>query len=151
MTSKTSRERTVMKRDKRQARLAEVQEEFGKRNLPVRDDSRLIKGYLARESPCPNELKFVADTMEEMRFYHEHTTYQEIYSDIWDDLVYGSRDFESPYEREWVDKDEVSARAKKRALREWVLRHSDTLEQDIQRDNFPPSLRKKAQDINRSL
>ncbi|KAI8103014.1 hypothetical protein M9434_005802 [Picochlorum sp. BPE23] len=151
MTSKTSRERTVMKRDKRQARLAEVQEEFGKRNLPVRDDSRLIKGYLARETPCPNELKFVADTMEEMRFYHEHTTYREIYSDIWDDLLYGSRDFESPYEREWVDKDEVSARAKKRALREWVLSHSDTLEQDIQHDNFPPSLRKKAQDINRSL
>jgi len=69
--SKISRESKVMKRDVRQARLAELQEEFGKRNLPVRNDSRLIKGYLARQTPCPNELKSVAYTMEEMRFYHE--------------------------------------------------------------------------------
>lgn len=49
------------------------------------------QGYLAQETACPNELKSVADTME-MRF----TAYQEIYSNIWDELM-DARDFESPF------------------------------------------------------
>jgi len=147
-SSNIPQERKVMKRDVRQARLAELQEEFGKRNLPVRDDSRLIKSYLARKDHCPNELKSVADTMEEMRFYHEHTAYRNIYSHIWDELMDVR---ESLGERQWIDKDTVSARAKRKALRKWVESHSDTLEQDIQHANFPPSLREKARDIERSL
>ena len=141
----------VMRRDMRQARLAELQEEFDKRQLPIRDDSRLIKGYLARENPCPNQLKFVADTMEEMRFYHEHTDYRNIYSDIWEEWE-DERDFARSLgdrEFQWIDKDQVSEEAKKRALEEWVLMHSKTLEHDIMQDGFPPSLRNKARSTYR--
>jgi hypothetical protein len=117
-------ERAERLKDQRRERLKAA---LAKRGCTLRNDSRLCKAFVERGE---GDIEDVATVMEEMKFFHEHTDYREIYEEEREDeLEYRGR----------FDPDEVSWAAQGIALREWARRFS-SIEQACQRPELPRSL-----------
>lgn len=71
-----SRKRKATVRSVENERRTKLQAELAKRALVLRDDSRLCYQYITTGQPA---LGYVVDTMDEMHFYHNYTTYREQY------------------------------------------------------------------------
>lgn len=101
------------------------------RGCVLRSDSFLCNNYIDHGIGLP---EMIAVTMEEMKFYYEHTRYRTFYLSIkqsdlqegWDafDDEWSSDDeyWAGPQRRPWVELDyeSIVRRAKSLALREWV-------------------------------
>lgn len=92
-------------RKEREARLVAALRERG---LVRRGDSRVCNEYVATGH---RDLELVVDTMDEMRFYHTRTDYIQHIKRIKDE-------YRESYQ--WWEHDEVSAKAKRRALAQWL-------------------------------
>jgi hypothetical protein len=106
-------------------REAQLRAALCERGLELRTDSRLCEQYIQRGH---GNIAAIVETMDEMRFYHTHTTYATFREQV--------------YRRHRMSATEISAIAKERAwkhvlkhrTREWLLRH------------LPPSLRPRLLD-----
>jgi hypothetical protein len=103
---------------------------LNERGCQLREDSRLCKAYI---EDGEGDLEDIATKMQEMAFFHKHTRYSEMFG--W--LVEHYRS-----EREWWERDEVSAQAKVLALRDWAATYPGGRHAACRAPELPPSLRR---------
>jgi len=76
--------------------------------------------------------------MDEMRFYKNHTKYDDFFVECRDAWL----DYKGRYHR-----DEVSDEAKIKALHDWVRTHRYNIESMMLQEEFPPSLETKVRPL----
>jgi hypothetical protein len=104
---------------------------LNERGCRLRGDSRLCQAYIEEGVGDPHD---IARQMQEMAFFHRHTRY----GDFFRQIVETYRDNE-----EYWDRDEVSAQAKARALKDWAATEYPGGRQTARRaPELPPSLRR---------
>jgi hypothetical protein len=113
------------------ARRQELLDAFEPRHLQIRDDSRLCEEYLSRKKGDIGTARSIARIMDEMRFYKNHTNYDEYWSECRHRCI---------RRKGYFDRDEISQEAKDLALQDFVQTHMDTMESMILHEEFPPSL-----------
>lgn len=100
----------------------------------LRTDSKLCSAYVAHGEGDPRE---IAQTMAEMRFYHEHTRYAALRDKIYEDARaeyeaatrrrrlcgFYDREFDRIYFSDYFDAAAASCSAQEAALSEWVSSH----------------------------
>lgn len=94
----------------------------------LRGDSRLCKAFIEDGEGCPED---IAETMEEMKFYYNHTRYLDILDKVWDNAR-EERNYYNYWDR--IDPDEMSSQAKSQALKQWAKAN------DISSPELPKSL-----------
>jgi hypothetical protein len=132
------RKRAENERARYNDRRQELIDAFTERNLDIRGDSRLCTDYLARKKGSVREAHWIAQVMDEMRFYKNHTKYDDFFVECRDAWL----DYKGRYHR-----DEVSDEAKIKALHDWVQRHRNSIASMMLQEEFPPSLEEKVRRI----
>jgi hypothetical protein len=116
-------------------RIKTLEKALAARGCELRHDSRLCRAFIDDNDGNPVN---IAITMAEMKFYFTHTEYEAILDDMWDEAR-RERDnsywdgYDSDIDR--IDPDELSHRAKTKALKRWAATN------DLLAPELPKSLR----------
>lgn len=99
---------------KRRDRRNDLKKELEKRGCYLRSDSTLCRNYIERGH---GDIEDIVDTMEEMKFMYEHTTYEQIFREM--KLEYLER---NKIGDEWINipHHKISRDAKRVALDKWM-------------------------------
>ena len=85
----------------------------------LRNDSVLCKRYIDNIYKSSYDVHEIVDTMVEMVFFYEHTSYKRIRDNLYDNYEY-SDDSEDEYYHKKVNNIDLSSRAKDAALKLWL-------------------------------
>jgi hypothetical protein len=107
-----------------------------RKGCELRSDSRLCRSFIEHGHGCPED---IAETMEEMKFYHTHTKYNHILNWLWDNARQERAYFGY---RERVDADDMSSLAQSLALKLWAKSNDATTAPEL-----PTSLRVAARQL----
>ena len=88
----------------------------------LRNDSVLCKRYIDNIFKSSCDVHEIVDTMVEMKFFHEHTSYKRILDNLYDNLYNYkySDDYEDDYYSKRINNIDLSKRAKDTALKLWL-------------------------------